>query len=161
MLTFTDEIQIMAYEDKGSCKWKWFEKLEDATTPMFSKRKAIAEDELNEFYYNQDWLAERGYIRSVVYYFKKGDSFENCGSDGYHVKAYVEHYFTSDTNVTLDYFKQWQKNVLGSSGNNGLLSDTFKLTPVTNLQCKKLFHNKLIACPSASIIHFSFFYVPK
>ena len=143
MLTFTDEIQIMAYEDKGSCKWKWFEKLEDATTPMFSKRKAIAEDELNEFYYNQDWLAERGYIRSVVYYFKKGDSFENCGSDGYHVKAYVEHYFTSDTNVTLDYFKQWQKNVLGSSGNNGLLSDTFKLTPVTNLQCKKLFHNKL------------------
>ena len=97
----------------------------------------------NEFYYKQDWLEERGYIRSVVYYFKKGDSFENCGSDGYHVKAYVEHYFTSDTNVTLDYFKQWQKNVLGSSGNNGLLSDTFKLTPITNLQCKKQFHNKV------------------
>ena len=75
-------------------------------------------------------IVDSGYIRSVIYYFKKGDSFEQCG--GNHVKAYVEHYFTSDTNMTYDYFKLFLQTSLAQ--NSGHLSEFFKIAPSPNLQ---------------------------
>ena len=132
-MTFTNEIQILAHKNDVKCTWKWYDKLEDATTPMFSKRKAIAEDELNYFFYSHDELVDSGYIRSVIYYFKKGDSDEECG--GNHVKAFVEHYFTSDTNMTYDYFKDFFDK---SWPKSGPLSDNFKVNPSPTLKSKYL-----------------------
>lgn len=102
----------------------WYDKMADATTPMFAKRKAIAEAQLDTFYYDQDWLVENGYIRSVVYYFKKGDSHQEQPGF-YHPKAVVEHYFSSATNLTFDYFKQRHSTMLKQT--SGRLSETFRI----------------------------------
>ena len=43
MKTYSDEIQVMSF--------KWFDKLKDATSSMFNKRKAIAEYEVSNLEY--------------------------------------------------------------------------------------------------------------
>ena len=137
VVTFTNEIQILSRKDEKKPKfyWQWYDKLEDASNSMFWKRKKATEDELNKFFYSQDWMVDSGYIRSVVYYFKKGDTHDTYDSIN-HIKAYVEMYFTSDTNMTFEYLQERQEAVLIQ--NNGWLSEgQFKLHKKPTLESKK------------------------
>ena len=103
----------------------WFDKLSDATTSMFAKRKGIVEDQLNLFYYNEDLLVDNGYIRSVVYFFRRGDT-DILQPGNYLVKAVVEHHFrTEKLNMTFDYFKTWHGNRLKQT--QGKLSEDFNV----------------------------------
>lgn len=74
-------------------------------------------------------MVENNYIRTVVYYFKKGDTNVNKAG-AYHVKVIVEHFFRADTNMTFDFFKQRHKTML--TQNSGKLSDDFKVAPNSN-----------------------------
>ena len=90
--------------------------------------------QLNYFYFNQEWLKARGYVRTVAYRFRQG--YADPSQDGMNfVFVTVEHYFRRDTNVTYEGLKEWHETIL-SQTQGKLRPDVFEVAPSSVVACE-------------------------
>jgi len=95
---------------------------------------------MNLFYLNQEWLRSKGYIRTIVYRFRQGNS--NPNQEGtFYVKATVEHLFRNDSDITFEDFKAFHTALLTQT--IGKFSDTFSVVPTSLVESKKHWHSGL------------------
>jgi len=130
--------------------------LADASSKDFKELKAVVELELAKRYLANSNFTDKGYLRSVVTLFFRGQERPNddpSADTAFYAHAYVENQFAASIGVTKnEWMKVHDKFISAQDGIGGDFSDTLKVSPSTVTRGSFFaFHLQLLLMPA---IHF-------